>query len=324
MLPLLLSRSPVNPRLHTPPAVAAQLLPESLDLMTAGSSAASAGVALEIRRVRDETLNVKSFTFGAAEADTDKLDRLFARYEPGQYATIRISGHGSLSGGGGSSSIDRNWTITRRSAAEHTFDITVKLHAAGAVTPLLHAHPAHTGQPSPSPTLKLELVDVAGDFVLLTQPQLQLQPQPAPPATNLFIAAGVGITPLYAMLMAHHGGSGTAAPASASHVLLHVDRSLSAGGDTNSILLQAEFEALQWTLGGRLAYIPWDTRTKGRPTVDQLLAVPAVATVLASESGSRSLQVYLCGPQVFMNDVSAALVLRGIRSESIHTEDFSF
>ncbi|WP_175775111.1 flavin reductase family protein [Burkholderia anthina] len=144
--------------------------------MTNGSAFTDAhcvGIARENR-------NVKTFRFSLAQSQ----DR--TRFEAGQYVTLSVDT--------GSETLYRCYTISSAPDAHGnaTFEITVKRSPDGAVSTWLHDRLV-VGD-------SLKVSRPAGDFVL-----------PADPAEPLlFVAGGVGITPLISMARAVHarGGGG--------------------------------------------------------------------------------------------------------------------
>lgn len=119
-----------------------------------------------------ENWNVKTFRFSLAQPQARTA------FEPGQYVTLSVDT--------GSDTVYRCYTISSapETHGHATFEITVKRSPSGAVSTWLHDRLA-VGD-------RLHVSRPAGDFVL-----------PANPADPLlFVAGGVGITPLMAMARA--------------------------------------------------------------------------------------------------------------------------
>ncbi|PFH20421.1 ferredoxin-NADP reductase [Burkholderia sp. JKS000303] len=127
-----------------------------------------------------ENWNVKTFRFSLAHPQEP------ARFEAGQYVTLSVDT--------GSETLYRCYTISSAPDAHGnaTFEITVKRSPDGAVSTWLHDRLA-VGD-------RLQVSRPAGDFVLPTDPAEPL----------LFVAGGVGITPLISMARAVHARGGGA------------------------------------------------------------------------------------------------------------------
>ncbi|AKS35171.1 MOSC and FAD-binding oxidoreductase domain-containing protein [Mycolicibacterium goodii] len=220
---------------------------------------------MRIDAIRRETTDVTSFELTGAEP--------LPRPLPGQYVTVRICDAGepaplrsySLSG----------VPSTRR------WRISVKREAGGLVSRWLHAH-ARVGT-------RVEIGAPRGEFCLAEGQE-----------PVLLLSAGIGITPLLAML---HQLAATAA--TRRIVWVHTGRDRSSDPfreEVHSLLAglpHAERHDLHTAPPGR--------RTDGSDIA--ALALPADTTA------------YVCGPTGFMNDMTAALSAVGIRR--VHTEMFS-
>ncbi len=114
----------------------------------------------------------------------------------------------------------------------------------------------------------------------------------------ILLAAGIGITPLMAMAQAL---AGTTRPA----FLIHACR------DAASRPFAAEFDALaRRAVNLRVAAVP--SSTEGRITADTLQSLLPIGDY----------EAYLCGPQGFMDAMTALLVGLGVRPERIASESF--
>jgi len=234
---------------------------------------------LAVTAVKPETPSVVSI--GLSDPDGNAVPPA----EPGQFLTLRlpVSADGrpllrsySLSGAPGASS----------------YQISVKLEPHGTGSQFLHTR-VRDGD-------ELEVAAPRGTFIL--------QPGDAP---VLLISAGVGATPVMAMLR------GLAAEKSQREIWwLHGSRSRA----------EEPFAAESESLIGQLAHghrlicysgpAPDDLRgsdyRSGRMS-------PAVLTQLSLPLEGDA---YLCGPAAFMTDASAALVGMGLDGARIHTEIF--
>jgi ferredoxin-NADP reductase len=131
-------------------------------------------------------------------------------------------------------------------------------------------------------------------------------------APVLLISAGIGATPVLAMLQA-----------------LAQDRSdreiwwLHAARNRSHHSFAAEAEALLASLPKARTHVyysrPDATDLEGR---DFARAGRLTASVLADLEPPRDAEAYLCGPAPFMDDISAGLAAFGIDASRIHTEPF--
>jgi ferredoxin-NADP reductase/MOSC domain-containing protein YiiM/ferredoxin len=205
---------------------------------------------------------------------------------PGQYLTLRIRP------GGGPRALLRSYSLSGPPDAGH-YRIAVKREHDGAASGYLHTR-LRAGA-------RLEVAAPRGAFIL-----------DGTDAPVLLISAGIGATPVLAMLHAlatgHsereiwwlHGarsgaehcfaGEARALLASLPHVHAHVRYSRPGPGD----------------LEGR------DFDGAGRLT----------AAVLTELAPPRDAEAYLCGPSPFMDEMSAGLAAMGIDGSRIHTEPF--
>jgi ferredoxin-NADP reductase/MOSC domain-containing protein YiiM len=205
---------------------------------------------------------------------------------PGQFLTVR------LTGGGGGRPLLRNYSLSGPPAADH-YRISVKREPGGAASGYLHER-LRVG----------ELLDVGaprGTFVL--------QPAPSP---VLLVSAGVGATPLLAMLHS------LAAERSEREVWwLHGARG---GGERP---FAAEARGLLDALPNARSHVclsrPGPADVEGR---DFQTAGRLSAALLADLDVPRDADAYLCGPAPFMDEVSAALAAHGLPASRIRTEPF--
>ena len=117
----------------------------------------------------------------------------------------------------------------------------------------------------------------------------------------LLCAAGSGITPVLSILKSVlHRGSGTV-------TLLYANR------DEGSVIFRAELAALAARFPQRLAVIHWLESVQGLPSV------AALARLVTPYAGAAA---YVCGPEPFMDAVTAALAEVGVPREHVHLERF--
>jgi len=205
---------------------------------------------------------------------------------PGQYLTLRIQPEGAAR------PLLRNYSLSGPPDGGY-YRIAVKREHDGAASNYLHRRLA--------PGDQLDVAAPRGTFIL---------DESEDPV--LLISAGIGATPVLAMLNA------LAAQHSGREVWwLHTARC----GHEHSFA--AEARAL-------LARCP-NTRIRvyySRPSAEDRegrdfdMAGRLTPTLLLELEPPRNAEAYLCGPTMFMNEVSAALASIGLDASRIHTEPF--
>ena len=205
---------------------------------------------------------------------------------PGQYLTLRVQPEP------GAPSLLRNYSLSGPPGAD-SYRISVKREQQGTVSEYLHSR-LHVSD-------RLEVAAPRGTFTL--------RPSHAP---VLLISAGVGATPVLAMLHA------LAAERSDREVWwLHGARS----GREHSFA--AEARTLLASLPAAHAHIcysrpgPNDIEGRDFDTTGRLSA-----SLLASLALPPEADAYLCGPAPFMEEVGAALAALGLDASRVHTELF--
>jgi ferredoxin-NADP reductase/MOSC domain-containing protein YiiM len=205
---------------------------------------------------------------------------------PGQYLTLRIQPDGEYG------SVLRNYSLSGPPGAA-CYRISVKREPGGTASGYLHTRlkvgdQVETGAPR-------------GTFFL-----------DATRAPVLLISAGIGATPLLAMLHALAGDR------SEREVWwLHGARS----GCEHSFATEAR--ALLASLPNVRTHVcysrpgPFDVEGRDFDTTGRLSAA-----LLADLEPPRDAETYLCGPSPFMEEISAALVTIGVDASRIHTEPF--
>jgi ferredoxin-NADP reductase/MOSC domain-containing protein YiiM/ferredoxin len=206
--------------------------------------------------------------------------------QPGQFLTVRL--HPGPAG----PALLRSYSLSGVPGA-HDYRISVKRAEHGAASQFLHDR-VRVGD-------RLEAAAPRGTFTL--------RPGPGP---VLLISAGVGATPVLAMLHA------LAAARSGRDIWwLHSARSRA------DEPFAAESRALLAALPSAHRHIcysrpgPDDVQGRDYDTAGRLSAA-----VLASLDLPHDADAYLCGPNAFMADVSAALAAMGIEAARIRTEVF--
>ncbi|WP_328333312.1 MOSC and FAD-binding oxidoreductase domain-containing protein [Kribbella sp. NBC_00382] len=206
--------------------------------------------------------------------------------QAGQYLTLR------LAAGSDALPAVRSYSL---SSAPGAAEYRISVKRDGLVSSYIHDHL--------KPGMTVDAAAPRGDFVLT-----------ADPGPVILVSAGVGITPVLAMLHAlateqadPQAAAESAAPASSSRAVwwIHVARDEAQQAFAS--------EAGQLLSGLPLAHQRvFYTATGKRPTADQFaeLGLPAEATA------------YICGPAGFMTEMTETLAGLGIARDRIHTELF--
>ncbi|HUO73695.1 MAG TPA: MOSC and FAD-binding oxidoreductase domain-containing protein [Solirubrobacteraceae bacterium] len=205
---------------------------------------------------------------------------------PGQYLTLRVQPDKQQR------SMLRNYSLSGPPDAGY-YRITVKRERHGVASGYLHTRLAVGDQ--------LDIAAPRGTFIL-----------DRTDAPALLISAGIGATPVLAML----------------HALAeeHSDREiwgLHSARNSREHSFAAEARALLASLphARRRVYYsrPGPNDVEGH---DFDIAGRLTGSVLADLNPPRDAQAYLCGPAGFMDEISAALAALGIDASRIHTEPF--
>jgi ferredoxin-NADP reductase/MOSC domain-containing protein YiiM/ferredoxin len=205
---------------------------------------------------------------------------------PGQYLTLRVRPHSRQR------SLLRNYSLCGPPGADY-YRIGVKREPRGAASGYLCTGLSVGDQ--------LDIAAPRGTFIL-----------DQTDAPVLLVSAGIGATPVLAMLQALvQGHSGR------EIWWLHGARN---GGEHS---FAAEVQALLASLPNTRSYVyysrpgPDDVQGHGFDGTGRL-----TGSVLAELEPPRDAQAYLCGPAPFMDEISAGLSSLGIDASHIHTEPF--
>jgi ferredoxin-NADP reductase/MOSC domain-containing protein YiiM/ferredoxin len=205
---------------------------------------------------------------------------------PGQYLTLRLQPDNQQR------PVLRNYSLSGPPDAGY-YRITVKREHAGAASGYLHTHLRVGAQ--------IEIAAPRGTFIL-----------DSTDAPVLLISAGIGATPVLAML----------------HALAteHTEREiwwLQGARSSHDRPFGAEARALLASLPNVHTHVcysrPGSDDLEGR---DFQSAGRLTAARLAELSPPRDAEAYLCGPIPFMDEISAGLAAMGIDASRIHTEPF--
>jgi ferredoxin-NADP reductase/MOSC domain-containing protein YiiM/ferredoxin len=205
---------------------------------------------------------------------------------PGQYLTLRVQPDK------GQRAVLRNYSLSGPPEAGY-YQVTVKREPDGVVSGYLHTRIAVGDQ--------LQIAAPRGTFIL-----------DRTDAPVLLISAGIGATPVLAMLQAL--------------AQEHSDREiwwLYGARDRREHPFADEARSLLASLPNAQIHVyyshPGPDDVKGR---DFDSAGRLTASVLAELKPPSGAQAYVCGPTGFMDDISAGLGALGFDSSGIHTEPF--
>ncbi len=206
--------------------------------------------------------------------------------DPGQYLTLRLRPDDQ------ERSVLRNYSLSGRPGAG-AYRFTVKREEQGVASGYLHTRVA-VGD-------RLEVGAPRGTFILAETP-----------APVLLISAGIGATPVLAMLHA------LATEHSSREIWwLHGARS------SRDQPFAAEARALLASLPNVRRHVcfsrPGPDDLEGRDFDDAGRLTPSL---LAELEPPRDAEAYLCGPTPFMEEISAGLASIGLGAGQIHTEPF--
>ncbi len=249
----------------------------------ASSAATPAKPGFRPMRVSDVTREAEN-VISLRLAPTDGADLRLPL--PGQYVVMRLSPKSRQT------SLFRSYSLSGP-VSDSGYRISVKIEPNGAAGSYL------------SGSVKI------GDVIDVSEPRGSFTLE-AGDAPVVLLSAGIGVTPVLAMLHA------LAAGAAAREVWwLHVAR------NGKSFAFAAEARRLIAGLPRGRAHV-WFSRpapdnrpgldydTSGRPTVDAFAALGV----------PREADFYICGPSAFMSDLSVGLIAWGVQSSRIHTELF--
>jgi ferredoxin-NADP reductase/MOSC domain-containing protein YiiM len=261
---------------------------ELLDSSESGRPAAAPPVGSEpgwtgFRRMRVARLVAESPTVTSVYLTTENDDVLPAP-RAGQYITLRASGAGDPAP-------VRSYSLSSRPDAPN-YRISVKREPHGVVSGYLHT------QLQPGATV--EVAAPRGEFVLSEDD-----------APVLLISAGIGVTPVLAMLQQL-----AAEPSRRVIWWIHIARTVAEQA------FAAEAHALLQLLPhGReiIFYTSPDADVPTGPTIRRGRPSPAALAELGLPLDATA---YICGPAGFMQDIGDALVELGVAADRVHTELF--
>jgi ferredoxin-NADP reductase/MOSC domain-containing protein YiiM/ferredoxin len=237
--------------------------------------------SLAVTSIDRESADVVSFTMQSADG------HLLPMALPGQYVVVRLR---PTAGG---STLFRSYSLSGPVSTER-YRISVKIEPNGAAGNYLREH-----------LRAADRVDVSsprGSFVL------QSGERPI-----VLLSAGIGATPVLAMLHALAGAHST------RHVMwLHTAR------DGQHHPFAGEVRSLMSALTNGRSYICYTRPDSIDKTGEDFNATGRFSRSVFDQLGlPRDADVYLCGPTRFMADMKEALAALGVAPEQIHIEIFS-
>lgn len=237
----------------------------------------SGPISLTCKNITQVTKTVKTFRFEGMR---------ILKYKPGQYGVFRIYVEGTR--------MQRSWTISNHATRTNFLEITTK--KIGRATTYMHEK-MQIGD-------KIELVGIEGNFTCFPIIRNRI----------LFLTAGIGITPIIAMLRALK-----AQQEEIDIILLHGDKSPSDVCFLDEILelpnkLQISIHfAFSQSCNEKEA--PEGAKCwTGR--IDE-----KILKYVVEDAEKR--EVYMCGPKEFMQNCKKWLMKMGTEERMIYSEDFT-
>lgn len=236
--------------------------------------------------------------------------------------------------------IVRTWTISESpnsTRGDSSIEISVKRKEGGLVSTWLHSL-------TEKDVVTAKLLGIDGQFTLFSPINTKQLPEgtklgwenpPAtmPPERVLFLSAGVGITPLMAMLR----GLRTANHSDPNVIFLHSERFLEHVPYVSELKRRSRTDPnLRFALfltgkgeGEAEREKGWQQDTQGkvgvqRGRMDGKALLEAVPDLLGKKGEQSPRGVYICGPSAYIEGMKDLLVDLGLPGEAIHTEHFYF
>ena len=232
--------------------------------------------ALTVTDVVTESEAVTSFELAADEA--------LPGFEPGQFVTVRVPDAGDPAP-------VRSFSLSG-DAAGGRYRISVKSEPGGLVSAHLRAHLGRGDQ--------IEVAAPRGAFVL---------DDTSDPV--LLISAGIGVTPVLAMLRRLVGERSTR-----DVWWIHTTH------DRSAHVFSAEVSGLLAQLSSSHSVVSYTTPGETPAPDDGILTGRLTAELLAGLGLPATARAYVCGPESFMDDVTRSLGGIGIDPGHVHTERF--
>ena len=261
---------------------------------TAGAAAGNAGLApssgpppawvgfrpLRVSRIEKESATVKSFSLMPAD------DRPLVAALPGQFIILRIKPNAD------GPPVLRNYSLSDLPSDDH-YRVSVKLEENGAASTYLHTHVG------------------VGDVLDVAAPRGAFTLSPDGKKVVL-ISAGVGVTPVLAMLHA------LAAEASPREIWW-----LYGARNREDHPFAEETLNLIKSLPSAKSYVEYSRPgLEDRVGIDFDVAGRIGTEVLQKIGVPHDAEFYLCGPAAFMDELTAGLKAWGVADDRVHSEIF--
>lgn len=246
-----------------------------------GTQRSRAPRQLRVAEVIQETPTVRSYVLEPVDAASP------LHFRAGQHLTLLVDIGGVTH--------RRCYSFSSAPSAEARPTITVRHAPEGLVSRHLH-ETVHVGD-------TLLATEPAGEFTLATDP--------ATSRLVVFVAGGVGVTPLLSLVEALMHDE----PASRA-ILLCGNRSV------DEIIFRERIAALEARYAPRLSV----SHALDSASADWAGVTGALdgARVLEALGDARADAYYVCGPELMMHDVCRALAGAGVAAERIRTERFAY
>jgi ferredoxin-NADP reductase/MOSC domain-containing protein YiiM len=235
---------------------------------------------LAVTGIERESRSITSFWLSATDGSP------LPAAEPGQYLTVRVDA------GAGRPALVRNYSLSGPPGGDR-YRISVKREPHGAASSRLHTAVR------------------AGDVLAVAAPRgtFTLRPGAEP---VILASAGVGVTPVLAMLRA-------LADTSPDRPVwwLHGARN----GEDHAFAGEAARLLRRLTAGHTHVFYS-RPRPEDRPGGDYTHTGRMSADALASLDLPADADAYVCGPAAFLDDLTRALTAGGLRPDRVHTEVF--
>ena len=249
-----------------------------------------------VAKIVQEAQSITSFHLVPADG------KPLAGYRPGQFVSVEVPLDGE--------SVTRQWSLSDYALAPTEYRISVKAIAKGTASAWMHTHVAVGSQ--------LRVRAPAGRFVLDT----------GTPKPIVLISAGIGVTPLLAMLKAHASRRSGKTP----HIVwIHGARDGSSHAfrqETRHVLaqLQSVQEHVFYSAPRPDDRLGIDYHVQGRITPEAVQRLVQTVHVQLAGKGSaipgQICEFYICGPQAMQRELRDSLIQWGVEEHTIRSESF--
>ncbi len=248
-----------------------------------------------IEKVVDETPNIKSFYLQAADR------RELPRFRAGQFLTVRVPVSEDQT-------VQRTWSLSDYTEDVSTYRLTIKKEPEGVASRWMHEYAK------------------AGTLLQVGAPNGRFNLDRGSFKPAILIGAGVGITPLLAMVKAHLARG----PSAPLMYLVYCARSRAERA------FRAELDAIPADTSIRVLYVSSAPSSGEKLDIDHQIAgrlrfddfARFVSDAHINHGGKRidlpwyDCDVYLCGPQKFQRELLASMAAQGADPSRVRTEAF--